>query len=381
MIRVVFLIRSLHEGGTERQLATLLPRLHKDRFDVTVITFYSGGPFAKSLTANHIRVISLDKRGRWDLLVLRRLVAELKQRRPAILHSYLVEPNVVATLIKPLLRGTKVVWGLRTSDMHLSQYDWFTRMNFKLQILLSGFADLAIFNSRAGRDYHFKSGLRTRETLVIRPGIETDEFKPDAELRRQGRQDWAPNDDTLLVGLIARLDPIKGHSTFLKAAALLASERPECRFICVGAGSGEYAAGMRRLGEELGLSDRLVWAGSRTDMSCVYNAMDIVCCSSVSEGLPNVVAEAMACDVPCVVTDVGDSALLVGDTGVVVPANDERALAGGLNQCIEDIRARRLPSPRVRIVNSFGVEQLVEQTEGALAGVYANARFTGRSRS
>ena len=369
MIKVAFLIRSLETGGTERQLATLLPRLAKDRFDVTVFTFYDGGPFAQTLAANNIRVVSLNKRGRWDLLMIRRLVAELKRHRPAILHSYLVEPNVVASFIKPFLPDTKVVWGLRASEMDLSKSDWFTRKNFKLQISRSSRADLAIFNSNAGRDYHERLGFRARQTVVIYPGIEADEFKPDPELRLRSRKDWWPNNDIVIVGLVGRLDPVKDHQTFLKAAAVLAVERPDCRFVCVGAGSGEYAAGLRRLGEDLGVADRLIWAGNRADMASVYNAFDIVCCSSLSEGFPNAVGEAMACDVPCVVTDVGDSAMLVGDTGVVIAPRDPQALAGGMKKCLNLMRTGSLPGPRRRIVENFAVGRLVARTEDALTSV------------
>jgi glycosyltransferase involved in cell wall biosynthesis len=372
MIRLVFLTRSLDQGGTERQLATLIPRLNKDRFDVTVMTLYAGGRFEATLIENNIQVINLNKRGRWDLLVLWRLVAELRKIRPAILHSYLVEPNLIAVLSKPLMKGARIVWGLRASDVDLSKYDRFTRMNFRLQTLFSRFADLAIFNSSAGRDYHLGLGFKTRKTIVIHPGVDLAEFKPDRASRAVVRQQWAKNEKTILIGLIGRLDPIKDHATFLRSAALLARERSECAFVCVGDGASEYADGLRRLGDELGLSDRLIWAGSRADMPAVYNALDVVCCSSLSEGLPNVVAEAMACDVPCVVTNVGDAAMLVGDTGIVVTANDSQALTDGLKRCIDNLQRVGRPSPRERIMNGFDAGRLCERTEAELLALASN---------
>jgi glycosyltransferase involved in cell wall biosynthesis len=371
-IRVVFLTRSLEQGGTERQLATLVPRLNKDRFEVSVITLYSGGRFEATLTENNIPVINLNKRGRWDLLVLWRLVAELRKIRPAILHSYLVEPNLIAVLIKPLIKDSRVVWGIRASDVDRSNNDWFTRLNFRLQTLFSSSADLAIFNSGAGRDYHFGLGFKTSKTIVIHPGVDIEEFKPDRESRTAVRQQWAQDEKTILIGLIGRLDPIKDHPTFLRSAAALARERSGCAFVCIGEGAGEYADGLRRLGDELGLSDRLIWAGNRADMPAVYNALDIVCCSSLSEGLPNAVAEAMACDVPCVVTDVGDSAMLVGDTGIVVFVNDSQALIDGLKRCIDNLPRVGRPSPRERIMNSFDVRRLVERTEAELSALASN---------
>ena len=369
MIKVVFLIRSLDLGGTERQLATVIPRLSKNRFDVTVVSFYQGGEFGGELAAKGVKVLNLDKRGRWDVLVLWRLGRELRRLRPAILHSYLVEPNLAAVFIKPWLKSTRVIWGIRASDVDLSQQDWFTRMNFRLQILFSCFADLAIFNSSAGRDYHLGLKVRTHHTVVIHPGVDLELFKPKPELGRLVRNEWAVKDGTVLIGLIGRLDPIKDHPTFLEAAALVARESADFRFVCVGDGPAEYGARLRQLGNELGLSGRLVWAGSRTDMPAVYSALDIACCSSVSEGLPNVVAEAMACGVPCVVTDVGDSALLVGDTGIVAPSRNPQALAAGLKKCIENLRAGLAPDPRQRIIDEFNLQRLVERTEAALDSV------------
>jgi glycosyltransferase involved in cell wall biosynthesis len=366
MIRLVFLTRSLALGGTERQLATLIPRLNKERFETTVITLYGGGAFERTLIEKNIPIINLNKRGRWDLFIVWRLVVELRKIRPTVLCSFLVEPNLLAIAMKLLWPRMRVVWGVRASDVDFSNYDWFTRWNFRLQILFSRFADLVIFNSNAGRDYHFRLGFKSPNIAVIHPAVDVSEFKPERASGAALRQQWAPDEKTILIGLIARLDPIKDHASFLQAAEIVARQRPDCAFVCVGDGAAEYAATLHALGHELGLSDRLVWAGSHTDMAAVYNALDIVCCSSISEGLPNVIAEAMACDLPCVVTDVGDAAILVGNTGVVVPRGDCQALAEGLMRCIDGLGAVARPSPRQRILGDFSVSRLVTQTEAAL---------------
>ena len=112
MTRVVFLIRSLGVGGAERQLTTLVRALDKTRFEVTVITFYSGGYFEQELKESNIRLIGLHKRGRWDVFpFLWSLIVELRKVHPDIIHSYLVEPNILSVLVKPLVRSPKIVWG------------------------------------------------------------------------------------------------------------------------------------------------------------------------------------------------------------------------------------------------------------------------------
>jgi glycosyltransferase involved in cell wall biosynthesis len=370
MIRVTFLIRSLNYGGAERQLVTLVKTLDKTCFDVSVISFYSGNHLEKELIDSRIRLLSLRKRGRWDVIgFLWRLTREFKRLRPDILHSYLVEPNLVAISLKPLFRSTKVVWGIRASNIELARYDWFARMNSRLQAFASRFADKIIFNSNAGLEYHVAQGFPAPECVVIHGGFDTERFKTDPESGAQIRRAWGVKDETILIGLVARLDPMKDHATFIKAAAQLSHEDCNLRFVCVGDGPKEYAASLRHLADEYKIADRLIWAGECADMPAVYNALDIACSSSSGEGLPNAIAEAMACDVPCVVTDVGDSALLVGDSGIVVPSKDPQALADGLSKCVGMLRAGEAPNPRLRISENFDLARLVNRTEAALASL------------
>jgi glycosyltransferase involved in cell wall biosynthesis len=260
--------------------------------------------------------------------------------------------------------------------MELKHYDWFVRMNFRLQRLASRFADLIIANSEAGREYHLARGIPGRKCIVIHGGVDIDQFKPDRESGKRIREAWGVAEDTLLIGLVARLDPMKDHPTFLKAAALLSRNRADVRFVCVGNGPEDYVAKLHRLAEESGISNRVIWAGERDDMPAVYNALDIACSSSVSEGLPNAIAEAMACGVPCVVTDVGDSALLVGDSGIVVPPNDPQALADGLTECLNLLPSKQRPNPRLRIQEKFGVGQLKNETEAVLTALATEAGST-----
>jgi len=367
MIRTAFLIRSLNYGGAERQLVTLAKALDKNRFDVTVITFYSGGHFEKELAASNVRLISLGKRGRWDgPRFLWRLVSELKKLRPQVLHSYLVEPNLLAVLLKPLFRSTKVVWGIRASNMELENYDWFVRLNFRLQCFMSRWADLIIANSEAGRAYHVAQGFPAQKCIVIHGGVDLDIYTPDLEAGKRIRSTWGISDGTALIGLVGRFDPIKDHSTFIKAAALLFRVRTDVHFVCVGDGPEECATSLRKVADEAGIANQIIWAGARDDMPAVYSAMDLACSSSRGESFPNAIAEAMACGVTCVVTRVGDSALLVGDAGIVVPPGDPQALAEGLRVGLNQLESQENPGTRARIAESFSLEQLVNRTEAVL---------------
>jgi glycosyltransferase involved in cell wall biosynthesis len=371
--KVVFLIRDLNYGGAQRQLVTLVKSLHKEHFfDVTVLHFYSGGPLLKDLTDNGISTISLEKQERWDVLgFFGRLFGHLKRIQPDVLHGYLGESNMVALFLKPFFPSTRIIWGIRGSNTPSGRYGWLGNLLSKLQRLLSSFTDLIIVNSHAGKVDCLNQGYAPDKMVVISNGIDTERFQPDSEAGAKVRSEWGISENTILIGLVARLNPMKDHPTFLKAAALLSKERENVRFVCVGVGEENYVKELYQLTEDLDISEKTIWAGGRSDMPAVFNALNIVCSSSSDgEGFPNVLGEAMACGVPCVVTDVGDSAWIVGNKGVVVPPKNPEALKTAIDELIEKANFDDNNRQEIRqiIVEKFSVIQLVIKTKAALLG-------------
>ncbi len=364
-IKIALLARSLDRGGSERQLVELAKALDKRAFEVTVLTLYAGGGLEKELEGTPVRYVSLGKRGRWDLPgFFIRLAHQLWRLRPGVIHGYLDIPNLLALLAKPFPRGPSIIWGARASKRDLSHYDWLRRLGYELERRLSRFADRIIVNSEAGRAHLVKRGFPAERLVVVQNGIDTDYFRPDREAGAEVRREWGVAPDEILIGVVGRLDPVKDHRTFLRAAALLSEANPGVRFVCVGsAGRAKYAQELRDIARELSLDKRIYWAGMRSDMRAVYNAIDICVSSSESEGFSNAVAEAMACEVPCVVTDVGDSAIIVGNTGFVAPPLDSTALAKTLIRCLESDRQALGAGARLRIVENWSVERLAAKTE------------------
>lgn len=371
MIRLFFLIRSLDMGGAERQLIELVRGLDKNCFEVTVATFYDGGVLRPEIERiDQVKVFSLRKQGRWDILpFLWRLWRAVREAKPHILHGYMGGANEFC-LLTGKVPGAKVVWGLRASNVDFMHYDWLAEWNFRVGAWLSRFPDLIIVNSWAGKQHHIAHGYCGDRMLVIPNGIDTERYRPDREAGRHVRAEWGVAENELLVGLVGRLDPMKDHATFLRAAARVAEERPDVRFVCVGDGPEPYRRELLALGESLGLRERLIWAGARSDMPAVYNAFDIVVSSSYGEGFPNTVGEAMACGVPCVVTGVGDSARIVGETGIVVPARNPEALATGMIRLLTSPeRCGRGDAASLRIREMFSRERLLESTQAALFSI------------
>jgi glycosyltransferase involved in cell wall biosynthesis len=184
------------------------------------------------------------------------------------------------------------------------------------------------------------------------------------------RDEWGITADKKLIGLVGRLDPIKGHPLFLEAARILAAQRTDLVFVCVGDGPEPYRRQLHRLGAELGLGELLIWAGSRPyrDMPDVYNALDLLCLPSHSEGFGNVIAEALACGVPCVATRVGGIPEILGDLGITVPPGDPAALARGVLATFTTNPDR--DELRQHVMANFNIEATVEATERELTALW-----------
>ena len=373
-IRIALLIDRLNYGGAERQFVVLAKALQQHGHSVVAIVFYADGPLEADLRGSGVTTRVLDKRGRWDLVGFAfRLARVLRQEQSQVLLCYSGVPNILAVMLKPLFPGVKIVWGVRASNMQLHRYGRLPQIVGRLASVLSRYPDLVIANSFAGRADVVANGYPRRKIVVIPNGIDTDRFVPCAESRARLRRQWGVSTGEKVIGLVGRLDPMKDHQTFLKVAAILARARGDVRFVCVGDGPAVYRQELQEVGTQLGLDGRLSWIPSQAQMTDVYNGLDVLCSSSShGEGFPNVLGEAMACGIPCVVTAVGDSARILGQPRFTVHAGDAHALAERLNALLNsppDEIAQLAAAGRQRIVREFSIAHLVRATERALASL------------
>jgi glycosyltransferase involved in cell wall biosynthesis len=331
--------------------------------------FYKRGSLIAELERAGIPIVDLRKRGRWEVQPFVRRTRELlRETQPDVLYSFLGGANIVAATVRSASPRTRLVWSLRASRVDFARYDWTHRLGYWVERFLSFVPDLIIANSSAGRQFAIEHGFPAGRTEVVPNGIDAARFRPDPELRRAQRRHWHLAEDEIAVGVLARLDPMKDHPTFLRAAAIAARQQPDLRFLCIGEGPEEMP--LRRLATELGLRDRVTFTGPADAVSAL-NALDIACSSSITEGFPNAIAEAMACGLPCVVTDVGDSARIVGDAGIVVPPSDPEALAARINELVARPGDERVRQARRHIIENFSVDLMVERTCALLSRTVA----------
>jgi len=364
-LTVTFLTRSLHAGGAERLFCNMAEGLKDRGHQVSVVTFYPGGHFSEELTDYGIPHRDAQKKSRWDIVVfIYRLVLLLRQDRPDVIYGFLPTSNILLGMLKPFLGGAKVVWGVGALNEVADFHDWPSRLSLRLEAALSNLPALIIANSSPVRDLLVQRRFPERKIALIPNGVNLDKFTPDLDGGAALRDTWNFPHDALVVGRVGRLHPVKGYPDFLKAAARLNSKNTY--FVVVGDGGGEYPGYLKELACELGIEDQVIWAGTHKNMTAVYSAFDVMVSSSVEESSPHVVIEAMACGVPCVVTDVGDSSDLVGDTGYVVPSSDGDAIAGAIAQFAEltvDQRRALGSRARQRMAEQYAEADLIERIE------------------
>jgi glycosyltransferase involved in cell wall biosynthesis len=359
-LSILLLARSLETGGAERQLVELALGLKKRGHEVRVALFYGGGALEGALRTAGVEILDLRKSGRWDFAgFLVRTVRVFRRLKPNVIYSFLGGGNIVGGLVRPFAGRTKLVWSVLNSAYDLSVDHWLARVGHVLETALARTPDAIIANSSAGRAFAVQRGFPAKKVAVVPNGIDTERFRPDSALRREQRRKLGLGDDEIAIGVLARLNATKDYPTFLRAAAEIAPRTPRARFLCVGSGSDLDT--LQRLASGLGISDRVQFTGE-LDAAMALNAFDIACSTSVTEGFSNAIAEAMACGLPCIVTDVGDSALIVGDCGVVVPPSSPGLLAQAIEQVLRRLDDHDPSKPRQRIADEFSLDKMVDRT-------------------
>jgi glycosyltransferase involved in cell wall biosynthesis len=344
-LRVLHIITGLGQGGAESVLFRLATYPGAD-VEHVVVSLTDEGIYGERLRAAGVAVHALGmKRGRVSLggfMALRSLIAAT---RPDAVQTWMYHADLIGGLAARLAGVRAIAWGIRNSGEHLER---------------------SSRSAQKSAQRHADKGYDREGMVVIANGYDLSRYAPNDEARQRVRAQWGLPQDVPAIGCVARWDPLKDHANLLRAVAALVRDGRDAGLRCVLIGRGMDAANteLAALIDRLGLRDRLVLAGPSDDVPAAMNGLDLHVLSSCAEGFPNVVAEAMACGVYCVVTDVGDAAFIVGDAGVVVPPEQSEALARGIETALCEVasrgRMRAGEAGRARVLENFDLARMVQ---------------------
>lgn len=349
-------------------LLKLLQHLDRQRFDPYVISLRSKGEVGPGIANLGIPVLELGmKPGLPNPLKLLALVNHLRRIKPDVVQTWMYHADLLGGLAAQLAGCRRVVWGLRNSNLDKRLTKRSTLMVVKVCALASPWLPARILScSTRAAGGHAAAGYEAKKIQVIPNGFDLLRFQSDEMARLAVRAEIGIPPETPLVGLMARFDPQKNHEGFLDAAVMIRQELPLVQFVLAGGGVDVSNTVLNEAIQARGLSGAVHLLGRRDDMPRLMAALDVLASSSsYGEAFPNVLGEAMACSVPCVVTDVGDSAEIVGEAGRVVNAGDMEGLAQQI------VKLLCLPSKELRVLGSQARERVATNYEiGHVARVY-----------
>jgi glycosyltransferase involved in cell wall biosynthesis len=364
MMKVTHLITSLDSGGAEQILyrvcTTDTNAIH------TVISLRDKGVYGAPLEERGIRVHTLDlKPGRLSWAAVKKLHTILTQNPPDVLQTWMYHAEFLGSVVGWWAGVGHIVWSIHNTDLLPGQSSRLTILISNINAWLSHrIPDKIIACGAQARLAHIRQGYDPQRFVVVPNGYDLSVFQPDPGARKRLRAELGIADSEILTGTVARIDPMKDHRTLLSALARVRDQGRRFTHLLVGDGCVGTNPVITDLIAEYGLASSVRLLGRRSDIPAVMNALDLHVLSSQREAFPNALAEAMACGTPCVSTDAGDAALIVGTTGWVVPIRDPSALADAIGTAIGSMAdpetwQARASACREHISASFTLDEMI----------------------
>lgn len=376
-LRVLHVITSLNAGGAETTLTRLVEALDGRDFTSAVVSLMDQGALRAALRDAGIRTETLAMRSRLPgPAIAARLRDIAVEFRPDVVHGWMTQGNMAALGASSLGNGAPVVWGIRQSLYDMRYEPWLTRILIRAGALLSSRTASVVYNSATAARHHERIGYRADRTLVVPNGFDTKRFRPDPAAAASVRAELNIPPGTPIVLMLARAHPMKDHALLIRAVSRVIGEAGiAVEFVLAGAGVDQDSP-IGQIVRNEGLAPVVHLLGARRDTERLAAAADIGVLSSYTESFPNALGEIMAAGAPCVTTDVGAAAQLVGDTGIVVPPRDTDALAAALTKLVSlDAVERRALGTRARerIEQHYSLMAMV----GAYADLYRRVARAG----
>ena len=365
-MKVAHIITDLDTGGAEIMLCKLLDSLQDEKVESIVVSLMGRGKITEQIEALGIKVetLNLDQGERPSWKTIKKLRKIVKVFNSDIAQGWMYHGNIATTiavfLCSPLRKKPKLFWNIRQTLYDLNNEKFQTRWLVVLSRWLSFLPKGIIYNSSLSANQHSKAGFSSKKMKMIPNGFDLKKFRPDQKHFQQLRDELKVSENTILVGHISRLHPMKDHATLFRAIDRVTSNlsnlsnKKEVLFLLIG----------HNVTSDLSSNPAIHFLGERSDIPKIMPALDIVVSSSAwGEGFPNVIGEAMASEVPCVVTDVGDSAYIVGEYGRVCPVGDDQRIADSILQLIQNPQQRKKlgQGARKRIEEKYSMDKIKKE--------------------
>lgn len=359
MIKILHLITNLETGGAETMLYNLLGHMDNAQYKNIVVSLIDKGSIGNKIENLGISVFCLNmSRGMPTISGFLEFFTIIRREKPNIIQTWLYHADLLGLITAKLFR-IPVIWNIRGSSRNWRKYSWLSRQVFFWCKILSSFPDGVIANSHEGKKAHEKLGYHPKWWTIIPNGINISNFCPNENIRIDFRKELGISNDIILIGHIARFHPVKGHFFFMNAAKILLEKHYEVRFVLAGR---EVNYHNKYFKDAIGNQSKFFFLlDEYKDISRLMVALDVSVSSSIGEGFSNAIAESMSCGIPCVATNVGDSAYIIGKTGIIVAPEDFHALSIAIEELINSGSAKRKElgiTARSRIQSLFSIHQV-----------------------
>ncbi len=366
-MKVLHIITGLDVGGAENMLLRLIAHTDRSSVQQEVISLTSLGVIGQRIEALGIPTHVLQIKGPLGLfrgLSRARVLAE--QFAPDVIQSWLHHADLFSLGLKAFGFSGPLIWNLRCADLNVADVPGRNRLLVRILARLSTFPSCVVANSFAGKSAHTAVGYHPRRWEVIGNGFDVVRFAPDAEARRKSRSQWDVGSDAPVIGIVGRYNKVKGFPVFAEAASLFLRDFPHARFVLAGTSLDDANSELVSLLKQANILQAAILLGQQQDIPGVMNGLDLLASCSTTEGFPNVIGEAMACGVPCIATDAGDSAIIIGADDRVVAIGDAVGMAAAWKRHFDLLPQQRLErrgAARIRIETNFNIHAVVRRYE------------------
>lgn len=365
-MKIMHVIIGLTLGGAELMMKRLIES-HRNipGCEHAVVSLTDLGKIGPQLIDQGISVVSLDMHGARDVpQALCKLTRLIRASRPDIIQTWMYHADLLGGVAARLAGIDRIIWGIRTTDISNCGSKATMVIRTLCARLSKAIPKIIICAADASRTAHAQIGYDSSRMIVIPNGFEVSRLQATQQQRDALRQEAGIGPDDLVIGSLGRLNPAKDQENFIAAARILAEKYRNLKFLMIGDGLDPSNRKLMKIIAATGHADRFVLLGERRDIPACLKAMDIFCLHSRTEGFPNALGEAMTLGLPCVATNAGDAAYLLGDTGTTVPTQDSQALADGIEKLIRLDHQQRQELGRKsqnRINNNFTIAQTSEK--------------------